>query len=159
MLKKIRIHIVSRAWESGRQLFAPNADTAAKNSPRAAEKEIQKEDLFLDAAWLDDGKRVTVSYREPAAAEMGESSTTLSFSKDDPATVTMNRYGDAQTFLLFRAGARHETLYKTPLCSFDLCMETERVENRLDGEGVLELVYTAQLRGADALNHHFKLTI
>ena len=154
MLKKIRLRVESTSTECDEQLFP-----ASPNAPAPAAGESETERFFYDAAWHDDGKRVTISYREPKESEMGKSTTTLSFTKDEPQYLTMARSGDVKTLLLFRENECHTTLYQTPYLSFDLCVKTEKVDNDLLFGNTLTLLYVAEPRGGTAARHRFCLTV
>ena len=145
--------------EVGSTLFkTPTGKLLALGEPleEAEKKELE---LVTDARYLDDGSRVSISYTEGEISGMGGSTTTISFQKNAPALITMTRTGDVRTALVFEKGARHISVYQTPLMPFEVAVYTEAVENDLAENGKLHLSYTVELRGANAEKTELFLSI
>ncbi len=95
--------------------------------------------------------RIEVIYDETELTGMEGSTTTISFSKDDPGVVTMLRCGSVSTALIFEEGKRHLCAYDTGVVPFELCVFTKSVKNRItEAGGRLELQYLVEIRGAKA---------
>ncbi|MBQ9802729.1 MAG: DUF1934 domain-containing protein [Clostridia bacterium] len=155
MLKKVRIAIKSLQHEIGGTLF-DRAESAPLIAPDCEEQETE---LMMESTYYDDGTRVTLSYREGELTGMEGTKTTLSFQKNEPALVTMTRDGTVRTALVFEEGRRHLCIYQTPFMPFEVAVMTRRVENRIAENGTLHLVYTVELKGANAQHSDFSLTL
>ena len=71
----------------------------------------------------------------------------------------MIREGAVSTALVFEAGKRHHSVYNTPFMPFTVCVHTLTVSNRLEDDGVIELDYIVEIRGAQAERTKFKLEL
>ena len=145
--------------EVGSTLFkTPTGKLLALGEPLedADKKELE---LTTDARYLDDGARVSISYAEGEISGMNASTTTISYQKSTPSLVTMTRTGDVRTALVFEKGARHISVYQTPLMPFEVAVYTEAVENTLEENGRLHLSYTVELRGANAEKTELDLSL
>ena len=73
--------------------------------------------------------------------------------------VIMIREGAVSTALVFEAGKRHHSVYNTPFMPFTVCVHTLTVDNRIDTDGILELDYIVEIRGAQAERTKFKMEL
>ena len=83
--------------------------------------------------------------------------TSVGFERNNPGLVSMIRTGTVETALIFELGKRHISVYDTPISSFEVCVQTLRVENRLLRDGILQLDYLIEIHGAQA--EHCRMTI
>ena len=155
MLKKVRIKIKTKQHELAGTLF----DAKGVAGGKALDTEPQEMELMYEGSYHDDGTRVTISYREGELTGMENTKTTLSFQKSDPALVRMTRDGAVRTALCFEEGRRHVSYYQTPYMPFEVAIKTKRVENRIAENGTLFLSYTAELKGANAEQTEFLMTL
>lgn len=103
--------------------------------------------------------RIRISYEETEATGMDGSTTAVTFLEDQPEVVSMIREGMVSTVLVFEEGKRHHCLYQTPFMPFEVCVRTIKVKNRLREEGVLELDYVIEIRGARAERTKFRMEV
>ena len=83
----------------------------------------------------------------------------ISFRKSSPEMVTMTREGAVSATLVFEEGKRHHSLYKTPFMPFEVGVYTKTVDNLILGNGILNLDYIVEIRGAKAERTKFKMQI
>lgn len=117
----------------------------------------QRVELMTEGSYLDDGARVSISYKESAQSGLEGSRATVSFCKNAPEQILMLRTGSVKTRLVFEEGMRHHCVYQTPMMPFDVCVHTAKVCNALEKEGTLLLEYVVELRGAEP--EHTKMTL
>ena len=142
MLKKVRIRIVTDRTDAATGLFDKKATFPTQG------RENEHGEMTVEGRYHDDGIRVAISYDESELSGMEGSRATISYQKNEPGVITMLRTGSVKTALLFEKGRCHECVYQTPLAPFDVRMQTDEVNNSLEGVGVLYLDYTVELRGA-----------
>ena len=154
MLRRIRIKIDTLQREVATSLF--------KGSPFTAEglnAEAQTLSVTTEGGYYDDGTRVQISYREGELSGLEGTRTTLAFHKNDPKIITLTRDGAVRTTLLFEVGVCHTSLYQTPYMPFEVAVKADEIENRLAECGTLALRYTVEIKGANATETEFKMTI
>ena len=161
MLKKVRVQIITDRYEVKGSLyhnFAGNmpSDTV---SPPAPKGETERMEMTVEARYHDDGTRVCISYKESELCGMEGSTTSVSFQKNEPQTLSMLRDGTVKTALLFEQGKRHLCVYQTPIMPFEVCVYTRSVRNAIESDGVLEMDYTVELRGAQAERTKFLMRV
>ena len=153
MLKKVRIRIVTDRIDAATGLFDKNATFETKNA------ETEHSEMTVLGRYHDDGIRVAISYDEGELSGMEGSRTTVSYQKNEPGVITMLRTGSVKTALLFEKGRCHECVYQTPIAHFDVRVQTDEVNNSLEGVGVLYLDYTVELKGAQPQRTKMTLTL
>lgn len=103
--------------------------------------------------------RVIIAYDESELTGMEGSHTQVRFEKNAPELVTMMRSGSVNTILVFEEGKRHICTYQTPYMPFEICVFTKKVNNTLLENGVIDLDYIVEIRGAQAERTQFKIEI
>ena len=160
MLKKVRISILSLRQESTVSLFEESKGKPSPSGEATAEPAApERMEMMLEGSYRDDGERVTITYKESELSGMEGATTTLSYHKNNPGLVTMLRDGSVRTALVFEEGCRHFSVYQTAIMPFEVCIFTKKVCNGLENEGKLHLDYTVELRGAQAEENDFTLTL
>ena len=154
VLKKVRILLVSESCELTGSLFA----NGGVGVPRAGEIPAKTEAL-LEGKYHDDGTRVCIRYKESELTGMEGSTTSVSFQKNDPGVISMLRDGAVKTALIFEQGQRHLCVYQTPIMPFEVGVYTKKVHNGIEKEGVLEMDYTVEIRGAQAERTKFQMRV
>lgn len=161
MLKKVRIHIATdrcelqgALWETPTGKALPNFD--ADPSQRS---EIQHLEMTTEAVYHDDGSRVCISYKESELSGMEGSKTSISFQKNDPSFISMLRDGSVRTAMIFQPSKRHHSVYQTDIMPFDVCIFTRTVDNRIESDGILQMDYAIELRGAQAEHTKFQMKL
>ena len=152
MLKKVRIAIKTTQRELATSLFHQKQVGEVSSEPSTIE-------LMMEGRYHDDGTRVTISYKEGELTGMKDARTSISFQKSEPHLVTMTRDGAARTAMIFEAGRRHLCIYQTPYMPFELAVATKKVQNRIEENGTLHLVYTAEIKGANGQYTDFTMTL
>ena len=153
MLKKVRIRIVTDRIDAATGLFDKKAVFDTQGS------ENEHSEMTVEGRYHDDGIRVAISYDESELSGMEGSRATISYQKNEPGVITMLRTGSVKTALLFDKGRCHECVYQTPIAPFDVCVQTDEVNNSLEGMGVLYLDYTVELKGAQPQRTKMTLTL
>ena len=154
MLKKVRVKIVTERFPLSGSLFEGKGVSEASKGEGSERMEV-----MTQAAYLDDGARVSISYEESEATGLEGSRACISFHKHEPGLISMTRTGSVKTALVFEQGRRHHCVYQTPIMPFEVCVHTSKVQNALESEGVLKLDYAVELRGAQAERSKMTLTL
>jgi uncharacterized beta-barrel protein YwiB (DUF1934 family) len=158
MLKKVRIRIKTTRYEVKGSLF--DATTAVIPEEAAfPTEEPQKTEMTVDASYHDDGRRVCIRYKESELTGMEGSTASVSFQKNDPGVISMLRDGAVKTALVFEMGQRHLCIYQTPIMPFEVGVFTKKVHNGIEKDGVLQMDYTVEIRGAQAERTHLELCV
>ena len=113
--------------------------------------------LMVEGRLVTSPSRVELIYEEGELSGMEGSVTSVGFDRRAPELISMMRTGSVETALVFEQGKRHISVYDTPISSFQVCVRTLRVENRLLSDGVLQLDYLVEIHGAQA--EHCRMTI
>lgn len=114
-------------------------------------------DLLVEGRLVTSPSRVELVYEEGELTGMEGSVTALGFDRNTPGLVSMIRTGSVETALVFEQNKRHFSVYDTPFSSFQVCVHTIRVENKLLEEGRLYLDYLVEIHGAQA--EHCRMTV
>ena len=153
VLKKVRLTILA-----ARRTLAGSLHEGSVSEPTCEEAERRTE-ICTEGNYLDNGKSVTVTYRESEQSDLAGSQITLSFSKQAPGAVTVRRGGNVRTTLEFEAGLCFHGVYQTPVMPFEVCVQTERVENTVAENGRLLLDYVVELKGAEPERVQMQITV
>ena len=161
MLKKVRVQINTERYEIKGSLFDTSVGlpTLDENPPRPAESEVERTEMIMDARYHDDGTRVCISYKESELTGMEGSTASVSFFKSEPGLISMLRDGAVKTALIFEEGQRHLCVYQTQIMPFEVGVYTKKVHNGIEKDGVLEMNYTVELRGAQAEQTKFQMRV
>ena len=124
-----------------------------ENEPEGPIEMFSEGELYI----TDD--RVIIAYDESELTGMEGSHTQVRFERNAPELVTMMRSGNVSTILVFEEGKRHICTYQTPYMPFEICVFTKTVKNNLLDDGVIELDYIVEIRGAQAERTQFKIEI
>ena len=160
----IRMKIKSTRFEMPEFLFS---QIRSELSDSAAEIKIPEEiaagepevlEIKTDGFISHEDGRVEFSYDESELTGMEGAKTSISFSEDDPALITMLRTGSVSTALVFENGKRHHCVYKTPYMPFEVCVHTVKVVNEIAEKHSLFIDYIIEIRGAKAERTRLELT-
>ena len=116
-------------------------------------------EMFSEGELYITDERVIIAYDESELTGMEGSHTQVRFEKNAPELVTMMRSGNVSTILVFEEGKRHICTYQTPYMPFEICVLTKSVKNSLLEDGVIELDYIVEIRGAQAERTQFKIEV
>ena len=157
-MEEVKIRISSVGYEVEASLFTDGDELLGEpvpmpeNQPRAME-------ISLFGHMEEKDGRVEIIYTEDDSTGLDGSTTAISYAKNNSGIVTMIREGAVSTALVFEAGKRHHSVYNTPYMPFTVCVHTLTVSNRIDTDGILELDYIVEIRGAQAERTKFKLEL
>ena len=116
-------------------------------------------EMFSEGELYITSDRVIIAYDESDLTGMEGSRTQVRFERSSPELVTMMRSGTVSTILVFEEGKRHICTYQTPYMPFEICVLTKSVKNTLLENGVIELDYIVEIRGAQAERTQFKIEV
>ena len=161
MLKKVRVQIITDRYEVKGSFYNNTIEAVPPEAvaPPRLQGEDEHMEMTVEARYHDDGTRVCISYKESEISGMEGSTTSVSFQKNEPETLSMLRDGTVKTALLFEQGKRHLCIYQTPIMPFEVCVYTRTVRNAIEREGVLEMDYTVEIRGAQAERTRFLMRV
>lgn len=104
------------------------------------------------------GDTYTLSYEEETEG-MGGVYTEVKFNSNKPEQVSISRTGAIDAFFYFEKGKRHVCVYNTGIMPFEICIYAKDVDNRLLTDGVLEIIYLIEIKGACAQKTVMKMEI
>ena len=104
------------------------------------------------------GDTYTLTYEEETEG-MGGVHTEVKFNTDKPEQVSISRTGAIDAFFYFEKGKRHVCVYNTGIMPFEICIYAKDVDNRLLTEGVMEITYLIEIKGACAQKTVMKMEI
>ena len=116
-------------------------------------------EMFSEGELYITDERVIIAYEESELTGMEGSHTQVRFERNQEGLVTMMRNGNVSTILVFEEGKRHICTYQTPYMPFEICVFTKEVKNTLLENGVIELDYIVEIRGAQAERTQFKIEV
>lgn len=104
------------------------------------------------------GDTYTLTYEEETEG-MGGVFTEVKFDTNKPEEISISRTGAIDAFLFFEKGKRHVCVYNTGIMPFEICIYAKDVDNRLLSDGVLEITYLIEIKGACAQKTVMKMEI
>lgn len=105
--------------------------------------------LMTDGIYTEDNGVVSLEYDESALSGM-EGTTLITLKAGE---VSLERKGEAHSFLLFSKHQRSESTYATTEATFSLTVYTTLLEYKLSpDDGWLELEYNIEMSGVSATN-------
>lgn len=104
------------------------------------------------------GDTFVLSYEEESEG-MGGVNTEVKFDTRRPDEISISRTGAIEAYMYFEQGKRHICVYNTGIMPFEICIYAKDVDNRLLTDGVLELTYLIEIKGACAQKTVFKMEI
>lgn len=104
----------------------------------------EKDEFSVTGSLKTEKATTTVSYKEAR-----DGSSVLCEITASGENVTVRRRGDVSCDMLFSQGEKYETIYKVPPFSFDMEINTVRIDNSIsEKNGVLSLIYDMTVGGA-----------
>ena len=156
-MEEVRIRIKSVRYEVEASLFSEEGAEVRVQMNQDLEPETIE--IHSVGSYSECEGRVELSYDETEVTGMEGSRTAVSFAKENSDIVSMIREGAVSTVLVFEEGKRHHCIYNTPIMPFEVCVYTRTVRNAIEGEGILEMDYTVELRGAQAERTKFLMRV
>lgn len=116
--------------------------------------------VLTTAGEMDVLEKTTVRYKEEGLSEDGECITEITFSENEPKSLTITRKGSVTCIFLIEEGKRQISVYNTPCGPLEMCTYATRVDNRIGADGgILLLDYAVELRGMTAQRTKMRLEI
>lgn len=141
------------------QMLGDEPDEFEDEEPLQNEEPEGPIEMFSEGELYITDERVIIAYDESELTGMEGSSTQVRFERSAPELITMMRDGTVNTILVFEKGKRHICTYQTQYMPFEICVYTKEVKNNLLENGVIELDYIVEIRGAQAERTQFKIEI
>ena len=157
--RNVMITISTSRIEVPEDLFSDDADVDLAPFDCLHTEMPAPTDLLVEGRLVTTPSRVELVYEEGELTGMEGSVTAVGFDRHTPGLISMIRTGTVETALVFEQNKRHFSVYDTPLSSFQVCVRTIRVENKLLSEGTLFLDYLVEIHGAEAEHCRMTLTI
>lgn len=104
------------------------------------------------------GDEYTLCYEEETEG-MGGVFTEIKFNTNKPEAITISRTGAMESFMSFEKGKRDICVYNTGIMPFEICIYSKDVDNRLLTDGILEIMYLVEIKGACAQKTVMKMEI
>lgn len=143
--KKVRIKICSDKFDNS-EVFFSDSDNPQDDSV-SDKTRCEHFDFVTEGTLSSTDGRISLEYNDSELFEGESTGVTLTFDESSPGLVTMLRSGSVSTALVFEAGQRHISVYKTPYMPFELCIRTRKVVNQLLSDGALEIDYFIEVHG------------
>lgn len=157
MKRKIKLTTIQTDY-NGKSIFERVADELLINETFSELDESGKIESILYAEIKESERDCTVTYEEMSEGMDGVN-TEMKFKKDAPQEISISRTGALEAFMYFEEGKRHICVYNTGIMPFEICIYSKRVDNRLLSDGVLEIEYIIEIKGACAQKTVFKMEI
>lgn len=144
--KKVKINVVSEKYD--------NSDALAAGAKFDDEQDITP--LHETIKFMTEGTlsckngKVALDYDDSELFEGEKTGVSIVFEETMPGLVSMMRGGSVSTAMVFESGKRHICVYTTPFMTFEVCINTTRVVNKLLSDGILELDYSIEVHGVSA---------
>lgn len=153
--RNVMIQISTTRWQIATQLFAKPAPEEEEEEEdetidQPADGSPDTSDMWVEGRLVTNTNRVELIYDEGELSGMEGSVTSIGFDRDTPTLISMMRSGPVSTAMIFEENKRHFCVYDTPFSSFQVCIRSIAVENRLLTEGTLALEYLIEIEGAQA---------
>lgn len=121
--------------------------------------EIDVITTYFDGLMMTSGDTTHITYFEDGKSGMDGTKVVVAFNKSEPREVTITRSGAINTIMLFSQGERTISVYNTPYMPFELGIYAKRVDNRILENGVLEISYVLEIKGALAQKTEMRMEI
>ena len=159
--RNVMITIATSRIQIGEQLFEQEAGDEGELPifDLPAEEMPEPTELFMEGRLITGRDRVELVWDESELSGMGGSTAVVGFDRATPGMVSMIRSGTVATAMMFEAGKRHMSVYDTPFSSFEVCVHTLTVENRLLTDGQIDLEYLIEIHGAEAERCVMNITV
>ena len=140
-------------------LFSPDGGAAEdfdeEDLPEAPEEDEygdsnapEEAEMMMEGRLVVTSRRAELTYHESELTGMEGAITKIGFDTDHPELISMLRGGSVSTAMIFEPHQRHICLYNTPFSSFEVCIHTLEVKNRLLEDGEIYLDYLIEIHGA-----------
>lgn len=122
-------------------------------------REIDTITTYLEGEITTNDDNVRITYHEDDGSGGAGVDAVVAFNINEPREVTITRSGDVSTIMLFAQGERTISVYKTPFMPFELGIYAKRVDNRILTDGILDISYIVEIKGALAQKTELKMEV
>lgn len=156
--RNVMISILTSRMELGLSPFDVEEEEGEEEQfPDFSGKMPDPDELLVEGKLVTNPNRVELIYEENEGSGMAGSITSIGFDRSAPELITVSRTGTVFTSMSFEEGKRHISVFDTPFSSFQICIRTLHVDNRLLTDGNLFLEYLVEVHGAEA--EHCRMTV
>ncbi len=153
--KKVKITVESEKYDNSEALIAK---LPVENGE---DNETQHETIKFttEGTITSRNGRISLDYDDSDLFDGEQTGVSIVFEELSKDLVSMMRGGSVSTAMVFESGKRHICLYTTPFMTFEVCIHTAQVKNRLLTDGTLELDYSIEVHGVSAERTRMKINI
>ena len=128
-----------------------------KGEERNLYGEDDKIEFITEGNYYERNGKSYLSYKETEMSGFGNTTTTL---KIDGDTVSMTRFGNINTHMVFSPGKRHLSHYETPYGSFTIGVIPDEVAiDMTDGAGNINISYNLEIDNSPSATHSLNLSV
>jgi uncharacterized beta-barrel protein YwiB (DUF1934 family) len=125
---------------------------------RTEDTDATKTELITEGRYYKKGDKYYVSYQENQISSYSDNITTTL--KIDGDRVSMTRFGEINTHMVFSEGTKHLGYYETPFGSFTIGVMSDNVDVRLSDEGgKIHIKYLLEIDNNTRATHDLTLSI
>ncbi|MDD6308906.1 MAG: DUF1934 domain-containing protein [Clostridia bacterium] len=113
--------------------------------------------LVTEGKYYKKGDKHYLSYKETEATGFGATTTMLKIEKD---AVSVTRYGQINSHMIFKNGERHTGHYETPFGSFTIGVVSDAVRVEMEeGKGLIDIHYMLEIDNNTRAEHQLSLHV
>ncbi|MBQ7352471.1 MAG: DUF1934 domain-containing protein [Clostridia bacterium] len=154
---KIKITTIQADYK-GKSIFERAASELLISESFSDYYDDDKIETLVFGEALTQGDEFIIRYEENGEGMLGVK-TELKFNVKNPSQVSLVRTGEIDSFMSFEAGKRHICVYNTGIMPFEICIYSKSVDNRLLTDGIIEINYLVEIKGACAQKTIFKMEV
>ena len=116
-----------------------------------------KVEFVTEGQYYKKGSKVYLKYKESEMTGFDNTTTTL---KIDGDTVSMTRFGNFNSHMVFKSGEQHLSYYETPYGSFTIGIISDDVKVKMDEEKAdISIKYLLEIDNAARAEHEIRLSV
>lgn len=116
-----------------------------------------KIEFVTEGRYYKKGSKVYLKYKESEMTGFDNTTTTL---KIDGDTVSMTRFGNFNSHMVFKSGEQHLSHYETPYGSFTIGIISDDVKVKMDEEKAdISIKYLLEIDNATRAEHEIRLSV
>lgn len=126
---------------------------AINGSQNYEDQEPDSVELVTSGTFSQDGDTITVTYEESELTGMESTTTTMTI---EPDCITIMRFGQTRSHMVFQEGQKHLSYYDTPYGSLTVGIKTKKIIKKI-GEtiGKIEIYYAMEINNTLAGENSF----
>lgn len=130
-----------------------------KSTIEQQEDENHNIEMTTEGEWFEKNGSIFIVYYESEVSGMAGCKTMLKIQEDE---ITMTRFGDTHSKMVFNVNEPMNSIYKTPYGDFEMSVFTENLEHQLNTEtlsGWIDIKYQMILENVSRSVNHLKITV